>query len=91
MATSEARTIWAQKSRLNKNKNANIILMRYKNRFFFLSPQFTYPDGIAQCKKLGHEYLTLGHLSRYFNWFGGLLYIFMYAWVHTVGMVPSMY
>jgi hypothetical protein len=34
------------------------------NTFDFLvqSPPVTYPDGIAQYKKIGHEYLTLGHL-----------------------------
>jgi hypothetical protein len=45
-----------------KNKIANISLKIFKNQFFSFSPQVTYPDGIVKCKKLGHEYLTLGHL-----------------------------
>jgi hypothetical protein len=29
---------------------------------FWFNPQVTYPDGIAQCNKLVHEYLARIHL-----------------------------
>jgi hypothetical protein len=43
-----------------------------KKSIFWFSPQLTFPDGIAQRKKLGHEFFKLGHLKAFTHSGSGL-------------------
>jgi hypothetical protein len=48
-----------------KKQNGKYQLNTLQKSTFWFSPQFTYPYGIAQCKKLAMDISRLGTLNSY--------------------------
>jgi hypothetical protein len=95
MATSETSAIWAQKVdsvSANKNKNSNIILIRYKNRFFFSAPNSPIQMGSLSVKNKTRSRISYTWSPFKILQLNLLFAIYFYVCMGTsVGMVPSMY